>query len=172
MLKLTVAGAIETFDKTSFRAKLAMLAGVDPGSILLRVWSASVHVEATIYTANATAATSLAAQLDSATPQQLSSDLGVTVRSIDSVSAPAASSDKLKVHRHHVAAPVVILALLGVAALGAAIFCWLRASQRRSKRALLEARGDEPPVSMAVSYRGYGKSQSSLALAKRDLHDI
>jgi hypothetical protein len=82
---VVVAGTIEAFDETSFKAALAAnLEGVNAADITLGVSAASVRVDVTVRAPSVAAATSTRETLATlvASPSTLSAVLGVTVESV------------------------------------------------------------------------------------------
>ena len=101
ILTTIAAGAVETFDRSSFKRRLAAaLPGVRPDDIALRVSAASVRVEARVSARNATDAVTILSTLRplAASTDGLSRALGVAVEAVETPS--------IRITRHGLPAPV------------------------------------------------------------------
>ena len=104
ILTTTAAGAVETFDRSSFKRRLAAaLPGVRPDDITLRVRAASVRVEAYVSARNATDADAILATLQplAASTDALSRALGVAVEAVE--------TPLIRITRHGLPAPAAPL---------------------------------------------------------------
>jgi hypothetical protein len=94
-VKVVVSGNIQDFDQDAYKTRLAAAAGngVEPEDIVLEISSASVEVDATIYTDDAATAQAASTSLSTAMADETaaSSALGVAVVSIDE--APVANDN-------------------------------------------------------------------------------